>query len=123
MAAYTELTVLGADIDGDSIIALLTDGDGGGDSGFEFANDGRVLLYVIDELATGAGDTITFEGVTDKYGRDEADLTRAVTLKGMFVYGPFDPSLWNKGSGMVRFDLTTKNAKTKMLAVRVANPQ
>jgi len=123
MAAYTELTVLAADIDGDEVIALLTDGDGGGTSGFEFANDGRVLLYVFDELALGAGDTITFEANADKYGNTPSPLTRTVTLKKMYFYGPFNPVEWNQTGGMVRFDLTTKNAKTKMLAVRCANPQ
>jgi len=123
MAAYTELTVLEADIDGDELIALMVGADTGGTSGFEFANDGRTLLYVLDQLAAGAGDTITLEGVADKYGRSESTLTRTVTAKKMYFYGPFDPALWNKGDGKVRFDFTTKAATTTLMAVRCANPQ
>ena len=121
--AYTELTVLAADIEGDEVLALLVGADTQGASGFEFANDGKTLLYVFDELAAGAGDTITFEGVADKFGRSETTLTRTVTLKSAYFYGPFNPALWNKGDGMVRFKFTTANAKTELMAIRVANPQ
>jgi len=121
--AYTTLTVLAADIDGDELIALMVGADTQGTSGFEFANDGKTLLLVLDQLAAGAGDTITFEGVNDKYGRAETTLTRTVTAKKMYIYGPFDPALWNKDNGKVRFAFTTKDAKTTLMAIRCANPQ
>ncbi len=121
--AYTALTVLPADIDGDELIALMVGSDTQGADGFEFANDGRTMLLVLDQLAAGAGDTITFEGVADKFGRSETTLTRTVTAKKIYAYGPFDPSLWNKTGGVVRFKFTTHDAKTTLVAIRVANPQ
>ena len=121
--AYTNMTVLDSDIDGDELIALGTAGNAGGTSGFEFNNDGRVQLLVLDQLAAGAGDTITFELVADKFGRNEATAARTVTGKKIFVYGPFEPGLWNKTGGKVRFDLTTKAATTTLWAIRCANPQ
>lgn len=117
------MTVLAADIDGDELIALYTPGDTGGIDGFEFDNDGKTILFVIDQLAAGAGDTITFESNADKFGRSETTLTRTVTLKKMYIYGPFEPSLWNQTGGKVRFNLTTKAATTNMVAIRCANAQ
>ena len=121
--AYTTLTVLDADIDGDELIALQVGANTQGTSGFQFPNDGKTLLFVMDILATGAGDTLTFIGVNDKYGRAETTLTRTVTSKKQFIYGPFDPSLWNDASGMVRFAFTTKAAGTTLMAIRCANAQ
>lgn len=121
--AYTTLTVLAADIDGDELIALQVGADTQGASGFQFANDGKTLLFVMDQLATGAGDTLTFIGVNDKYGRAETTLARTITAKKMYIYGPFDPSLWNDVAGMVRFAFTTADAKTTLMAIRCANAQ
>jgi len=121
--AYTTLTVLAADKDGDELIALMVGADTQGTSGFRFPNDGKTLLYVLDQLAAGAGDTITFTGVNDKFGRAETTLTRTVTAKKMYIYGPFEPSLWNDAGGYVRFAFTTKDAKTTLMAIRCANPK
>jgi len=123
MAAYTALTVLDADIDGDELIALMVGADTQGTNGFEFANDGRVLLFVLDQLAAGAGDTITLEANADKYGNTPSPLTRTVTASKLYFYGPFSPHEWNKTGGMVRFKFTTANAKTQLMAVRVKDPK
>lgn len=121
--AYTDLTVLASDIDGDELIALMVGADTQGTSGFSFSNDGKTLLVVLDQLAAGAGDTITFIGVNDKFGRAETTLTRTVTLKKIYSYGPFEPSLWNDAAGKVRFAFTTAAATTTLIAIRCANPQ
>lgn len=121
--AYTTLTVLAADIDGDEIIALEVGANTQGTSGFRFPNDGKTLLSVVDILATGAGDTLTFIGVNDKYGRAEPTLARTITAKKRYIYGPFEPSLWNDAEGYVRFIFTTAAAGTTVLAIRCANPQ
>jgi len=121
--AYTALTVLDTDIDGDELIALMVGADTQLAGGFEFQNDGRVILFVLDELALGAGDTITFQANADKFGNTPSPLTRTVTLKKLYFYGPFNPEEWNKTGGVVRFKFTTANAKTQVMAARVANPK
>lgn len=120
--AYTALTVLASDIDGDELIALMVGADTQGDGGFEFQNDGKTIIFVLDELALGAGDTITFQANADRFGNTPAPLTRTVTLKKLYFYGPFNPEEWNKVGGVVRLKFTTANAKTRIMAVRVANP-
>ena len=120
--AYTELTVLGADKAGDELIALMVGASTQAADGFEFDNDGRTMLLVLDELATGAGDTITFEAILDRYGRAEDVLTRTVTAKKMFAYGPFLPEIWNQTDGKVKFKFTTAAATTQLVAIRVADP-
>jgi len=90
--------------------------------GFSFANDGNVVLLVQDNLTTGAGDTITLVGVNDPYGRPEATLTRTVTLKKMYIYGPFLPLIWNQSDGTIKLKFTTAAATTTIVAIRVANP-
>ncbi len=119
--AYTTLTVLDADKAGDELIALMVGSDTQDVDGFDFANDGQTIVFVLDELAAGAGDTITFEAPNDPDGRAETTLTRTVTAKKLYFYGPFLPLLWNY-SGMVRLKFTTANAKTQIMAVRVSNP-
>jgi len=119
--AYTELTVLGSDKDGDELIALMVGADTQDTDGFEFANDGRTHLIVLDELAAGAGDTLTFVGVADKYGRSETTLARTVTAKKIFSYGPFDPPLWNDSAGMTKCKFTTAAATTLIIAIQIAN--
>ena len=119
--AYTELTVLASDKDGDELIALMVGSDTQDTDGFEFANDGDTMILVLDILATGAGDTITFEGVANKYGRSETDLTRAVTAKKIYTYGPFAPGLWNDSAGMAKFKFATADAGTTLIAIRIAN--
>jgi hypothetical protein len=121
--AYTTLTVVESTIDGSDLTALMVGSDTQGTSGFQFPNDGRIQLLVIDQVAAGAGDTLTFIGVNDKYGRAETSLARTITAKMAYSYGPFEPSLWNDAAGMVRFAFTTKDAKTRLAAVRIANPQ
>ena len=120
--AYTTLTVLGAVKAGTELIALMVGADTQGADGFDFANDGQTVLLVLDILATGAGDTITFEAVTDPDGRAETTLTRTVTAKKIFVYGPFLPLIWNQSNGRVRLKFTTAAAGTTLIAIRVANP-
>ena len=120
--AYTTLTVLAADKAGDELIALMVGANTQGADGFDFANDGRTIVLVLDQLATGAGDTITFEAVTDSDGRAETTLTRTVTAKKIYVYGPFNPDIWNQSNGRVRFKFTTAAATTAVMAIRVANP-
>ena len=120
--AYTLLTVLGADKAGDELIALMVGADTQGADGFDFPNDGKTVVLVLDELSAGAGDTITFEAVNDPDGRAETTLTRTVTLKKIYVYGPFLPLIWNQSNGRVRLKFTTANAKTQLMAIRVSNP-
>ena len=120
--AYTTLTVLGADKAGDELIALMVGSDTQDTDGFDFANDGQTILLVLDALATGAGDTITFEAVNDPDGRAETTLTRTVTAKKIYAYGPFLPLLWNQSNGRVRLKFTTAAATTTIMAIRVSNP-
>jgi hypothetical protein len=120
--AYTTLTVLGADKAGDELIALMVGADTQDTEGFDFANDGKTVLLVLDELATGAGDTITFEAVNDPDGRAETTLTRTVTARKIYVYGPFLPLIWNQSNGRVRLKFTTASSKTTIIAIRVSNP-
>ena len=120
--AYTTLTVLDTDKAGDELITLMVGADTQAGDGFEFVNDGRTILFVLDELATGAGDTITFEDVVDSDGRSETTLTRAVTAKKLFFYGPFLPDIWNQAGGLVKFKFTTAISKTKVIAARISNP-
>lgn len=120
--AYTTLTVLDTDKTGDELIALMVGADTQGGDGFDFANDGQTILFVLDELATGAGDTMTFEAVNDPDGRAETTLTRTVTANKLFFYGPFLPLLWNQSNGRVRVKFTTANSKTKIIAARISNP-
>ena len=120
--AYTELTVLAADKAGDELIALMVGANTQTADGFEFVNDGRTMLLVLDELALGAGDTITLEAILDRYGRAEDVLTRTVTAKKMYAYGPFLPEIWNQTDGKVKFKFTTGAATTTLIAIRVADP-
>jgi len=119
--AYTTLTVLDAVKAGTELIALMVGSDTQAGDGFDFANDGQTILFVLDELALGAGDIITFEAVTDPDGRAETTLTRTVTAQKMYFYGPFLPLIWNQSNGRVRLKFTTANAKTRIIAVRVSN--
>ena len=121
--AYTTLTVLGADKAGDELIALMVGADTQDTDGFEFANDGKTIVLVLDELATGAGDTITLEDVANKYGRHETTLTRTVTAKKIYAYGPFKPDIWNQSDGKVKFKFTTAASTTTLVAIRVTNPK
>ncbi len=120
--AYTALTVLPANKAGDELIALMVAANTQGADGFEFANDGKTILLVLDQLASGAGDTITFEAVNDPDGRAETTLTRTVTAKKIYAYGPFLPSIWNKSDGKVKFKFTTGAATTTLIAIRAENP-
>ena len=120
--AYTTLTVLGAAKAGNELIALMVGSDTQGADGFDFANDGQTVLLVLDQLAAGAGDTITFEAVNDPDGRVETTLARTVTAKKIYVYGPFLPLIWNQSNGRVRLKFTTANAMTQIMAIRVNNP-
>ena len=120
--AYTLLTVLGADKAGDELIALMVGADSQGGDGFDFPNDGQTILLVLDQLAAGAGDTLTFEAVTDPDGRAETTLARTITAKKIYAYGPFLPLIWNQTDGRVRCKFTTADTKTRIMAIRVANP-
>ena len=120
--AYTTLTVLAADKAGDELIALMVGANTQGGDGFDFANDGQTMLLVLDQLAAGAGDTITLEAIADEDGRVETTLTRTVTAKKIYAYGPFLPAIWNQSNGRVRLKFTTAAATTALIAIRVANP-
>ena len=120
--AYTTLTVLDTAKAGNELIALMVGADTQAGDGFEFVNDGRVIIFVLDELATGAGDTITFEGVVDSDGRSETTLTRTVTAKKLYFYGPFLPDIWNQVGNLVKFKFTTANSKTQVMVARISNP-
>ena len=120
--AYTNLTVLVSAKSGGEMVALMVGSDTQGADGFDFANDGKTILFVLDELATGAGDTITFEAIADSDGRVETTLTRTVTAKKIYMYGPFLPAIWNQSDGRVRLKFTTASSKTTLVAVRVDNP-
>lgn len=119
--AYTTLTVLGADKAGDELIALMVGADTQDTDGFDFDNTGKEIVLVLDELATGAGDTITFEAINDKYGRAETTLTRTVTAKKIYAYGPFLPEIWNQSDNTVRFKFTTAASTTTVMVIRVDN--
>jgi len=120
--AYTTLTVLDAVKAGSELIALMVGADTQAGDGFDFANDGQTILLVLDQLAAGAGDTITFQAVTDPDGRAETTLTRTVVAAKIYAYGPFLPLIWNQSNGRVRLKFTTANAKTQLMAIRVSNP-
>ena len=120
--AYTTLTVLPAVKAGSELIALMVGADTQAANGFDFANDGQTIILVLDQLAAGAGDTITLEAVNDPDGRAETTLTRTVTAKKIFAYGPFLPLIWNQSNGRVRLKFTTADAKTQLMAIRVSNP-
>jgi len=122
MATYTTLTVLAADKDGDELLALMVGADTQAADGFDFPNDGNVVLLVQDLVATGAGDILTLSGINDPYGRPEATLTRTITLKKMYIYGPFLPLIWNQSDGTINCKFTTAAATTLIAAIRVANP-
>jgi len=126
MATYKTLTVLDAVKAGTELNATVTPLMVGADTqeadGFSFANDGNVVLLVQDDPSTGAGDDILFTGINDPYGRPEADLTRTITLKKMYVYGPFLPLIWNQADGTIKVKFTTHAATTTLIAIRVANP-
>ncbi len=119
--AYTTLTVLGADKAGDELIALMVAASTQDTDGFDFVNDGKTVLLVLDELSTGAGDTLTFSAINDKYGRAETTLTRTIVAKKIYVYGPFLPDIWNQVDGKVRCKFTTAAATTTIVAIRVDN--
>lgn len=120
--AYKDLTVLESDKTGDELLALMVGADTQDTDGFEFDNDGKTILIVLDDLATGAGDTITFEAIADKYGRLEDVLDRTIAAQKMYVYGPFLPDIWNQSDGKVKFKFTTAAATTTLVAIKVANP-
>ena len=86
---------------------------------FLFPNDGKT--FVVMYADGGAGDTLTFTGKNDKYGRPSADLDFAIATAKTGIVGPFDPSLWNDADGKVKFTLTTGNASSFLLAVRISN--
>ena len=116
------MTVLAADKAGDELIALMVGADTQVTDGFKFANDGKTMLLVLDELATGAGDTITLEAVTDPDGRSETTLTRTVVAKKIYAYGPFLPLIWNQSDNTVALKFTTAASKTKVIAIRISDP-
>lgn len=126
MGDYTELTILAADKAGDQLNAdaspLMVGADTQATDGFDFINDGNVVLLVIDAVADGAGDTLIFEAVNDPYGRPEETLARTITAAKAYIYGPFLPLIWNQSDGTVRCKFETANAKTTIIAIRVANP-
>jgi len=122
MATYTTLTVLAADKTGDELLAEMVGADTQAADGFDFPNDGNVVLLVQDDPSTGAGDTLTFSAINDPYGRPEATLTRTITSKKMYVYGPFLPLIWNQSDGTINCKFTTAAATTLIMAIRVANP-
>ena len=120
--AHTELTVLNSAKAGSELIALMAAANTQGADGFMFVNDGKTILIVLDVLATGAGDIITFIAINDPAGRAETTLTRTVTAKKIFSYGPFLPDIWNQSDGKVKFKFTTGAAGTTLIAIRVQNP-
>ena len=122
--AYTLLTVLDADKAGDELIALMVQADTQTASGFDFPNDGQTIILVLDELVGGTGGTITLEAITDPDGRVETTLTRTVTAKKIYPYGPFLPSIWNQTDGRVRFKFTAgaNLDKIDVVVIRVSNP-
>ena len=120
--AYTTLAVLPSVKAGTELIALMVGANTQGANGFDFANDGQTILLVIDILATGVGDTLTFEAIADSDGRVETTLTRTITAKKIYAYGPFLPAIWNQSNGRVRCKFTTAAAGTTIMAIRVSNP-
>lgn len=118
--AYTELTVQPVDKDGIlDLDAVMVGADTQGDDGFEFDNDGNTVLVIVD---TDAGDTLTLEDVADRFGRNEADLARAIAAADKAVIGPFLPEIWNQTDGMVKGKFTTHAATTTIVAVKVVKP-
>jgi len=118
--AYTTLPVLDAVKAGTEIDGLEVGANTQGGNGFEFANDGKTILKVIE--GTGVAEGITFEAILDRFGRAEDVLTRVVTASKSFIYGPFMPEIWNI-NGKLRFKFTgAAGAATTCMAIRVSHP-
>ena len=114
--AVRELTrVTGVpDVAADALAAEGTDG-----TPFYFPNDGMTLLAFVGGAA--AGDTITFTGYADEYGRVATSFTFIVAAGKTGLVGPFEPHLWNGTDGRVKFTLGTGKATDFYLAVRLQN--
>ncbi len=97
----------------------VEDGDAGTTGNFLFPNDGKTFLLIYAD--GGAGETLTFVGKNDKYGRPSADLDFALATGKTGLCGPFTPHLWNDADGKVEFGLTTKHNASKLLAVRITD--
>jgi len=113
-----ELTRITGVVDWESDVET-EDGDAGTTGNFLFPNDGKTFLLLYAN--GGAGETFTFVGKNDKYGRPSADLDFALATGKTGLCGPFSPALWNNSDGKVEFALTTKHNATKLLAVRITN--
>ena len=99
----------------------VEDGDAGTTGIFYFPNDGRTFLLLYAD--GGAGETYTFTGYANKYGRVSADLDFALATAKTGIVGPFAPHLWNDVNGLVKMTLTTKHNSSKLLAVRITNSE
>ncbi len=84
-----------------------------------FPNDGKTFILVYAD--GGAGDTLTFTTLNDKYGRAPAVTTFVVATGLTGMVGPFAPALWNNAAGQVQFHLTAEHNASKLLAVRIVN--
>jgi len=93
--------------------------DGSTGTPYYFPNDGMTLLAFVGGAA--AGDTITFTGYNDEYGRAAASLTFTVAAGEVGLVGPFDPHLWNDSNGRVKFTIGGSDATDHFLAVRLQN--
>ena len=86
---------------------------------YYFPNDGMTLIAFVAGAA--AGDTITFTGYEDEYGRVATSFTFIVAAGDTGLVGPFDPHLWNDSDGRVKFTLGAADATDHFLAVRLQN--
>ncbi len=115
MAVSTLTRVTGiTDIEND---ANVVDGDDG--TPYYFPNDGMTLLAF--QAGAAAGDTITFTGYADEFGRVAASFTFIVAAGNTGLVGPFEPHLWNGADGRVAFTLGGADATDHFLAVRLQN--
>ncbi len=83
---------------------------------FYFPNDGKTVLACSVGAAAKA---ITFEAITDKYGRTETAVVTPTASKQSII-GPFPPELFNQPGGYVKFKPAGGGLVTDLyLAVRV----
>jgi len=118
MAVFESTRIVG--IPDWTVAAGVRAGNAAAGSNWYFPNDGMTFIILYE---AGAGETMTFLGKNDKYGRPSADLTFQVATGDTGIVGPFSPALWNDVDGLVRFALTIEDGGSFLLAVRITNSQ
>lgn len=81
--------------------------------GEQFANDGRMILHVVNGAGAPINVTITTPNAVD--GLAVADLVVAVPNGESRFIGPFPPGIYNNGSGNVLVDYSSGTTVTVAL--------